>query len=70
MNSKRPTRRKMDERMNLVLPSDLKQALFEIAAASGRTASQVARDGIAGAVMNPWPSLPRTPASSTRLMTW
>lgn len=50
MNSKRPTRRKMDERMNLVLPSDLKQALFEIAAASGRTASQVARDGIAGAV--------------------
>lgn len=47
MNSKFPTRARMDERIALVLPSDEKRKLFEIAAERGTTVSAMVRDAVA-----------------------
>lgn len=47
MNSKLPVRKKMDDRVALVLPSDEKLRLFKAAAARGVTVSQLIRTAIA-----------------------
>jgi hypothetical protein len=47
MNTKLPTRRKMDDRIAVVLPADEKRRLFETAAARNTTVSQMIRNALA-----------------------
>lgn len=47
MNTKLPTRPKMDARINVVLPEDEKQTLFEVAKMRRLPVSEIVRRGIA-----------------------
>lgn len=47
MNTKFPTRARMDERLVLALPVDEKRKLFEVAAKRGTTVSAMVRAAVA-----------------------